>query len=91
MMLKGAFVYDPAVLGYTLYYTTNFIFTGLGGFDRLPRHAVQHWRRGTGGDLAWSGGGTGVRLTLDPLLPGFLVLQCWPLSPRLPWRARVGR
>ena len=28
VMLKGAFVY-PGGLGYTLYYTTNFIFTGL--------------------------------------------------------------
>jgi len=28
VMVKGAFVY-PGSLGYTLYYTTNFIFTGL--------------------------------------------------------------
>ena len=28
VMIKGAFVYKGA-LGYTLYYTTNFIFTGL--------------------------------------------------------------
>jgi len=28
VMLKGAFIY-PGSLGYTLYYTTNFIFTGL--------------------------------------------------------------
>ncbi|MDH3666829.1 MAG: ABC transporter permease, partial [Paracoccaceae bacterium] len=28
VMAKGAFVY-PGSLGYTLYYTTNFIFTGL--------------------------------------------------------------
>ena len=28
VMIKGAFVYDGA-LGYTLFYTTNFIFTGL--------------------------------------------------------------
>ncbi|MEL6774946.1 MAG: ABC transporter permease, partial [Pseudomonadota bacterium] len=28
VMLQGAFVYDGAI-GYTLYYATNFIFTGL--------------------------------------------------------------
>ena len=34
VMIKGAFVYKGA-LGYTLFYTTNFIFTGL---------AVWRWR-----------------------------------------------
>ena len=28
VMIKGAFYY-PGAIGYTLYYTTNFIFTGL--------------------------------------------------------------
>ena len=44
VMLKGAFVYSGG-LGYTLYYTTNFVFTGLAvatAFHAmLWRHCVQ--------------------------------------------------
>jgi simple sugar transport system permease protein len=39
VMLKGAFIY-PGSLGYTLYYTTNFIFTGLAVATCIPCKTV---------------------------------------------------
>ena len=71
VMLKGAFVY-PGGLGYTLYYTTNFIFTGLA--VSLAFHAMLF---NIGGEGQASIGGLGVALVclgLDPYLPGLLVI-----------------
>jgi simple sugar transport system permease protein len=71
VMLKGAFVY-PGSLGYTLYYTTNFIFTGLA--VAVAFHAMLF---NIGGEGQATLGGLGVALvciTLDPILPGLLVI-----------------
>jgi len=43
IMINGAFGYDEAV-GYTLYYTTNFIFTGLAVAVARRRGASLYWR-----------------------------------------------
>ncbi len=70
VMLKGAFVY-PGGLGYTLYYTTNFIFTGLA--VSIAFHAMLF---NIGGEGQAALGGLGVALVclaLDPFLPGPLV------------------
>ena len=72
VMLKGAFVYDGS-LGYTLYYTTNFIFTGLA--VAVAFHAMLF---NIGGEGQATLGGLGVALAclwLDPYLPGFLVIM----------------
>jgi energy-coupling factor transporter ATP-binding protein EcfA2 len=53
VMIKGAFVYKGA-LGYTLYYTTNFIFTGLAVACGLSCDAIQYRRRRSGYD--WRSG-----------------------------------
>lgn len=71
VMVKGAFVYEGS-LGYTLYYTTNFIFTGLAvavGF-----HAMLFNIGGEG--QAYIGGlGAGlVCLALGGAVPGILVI-----------------
>ena len=42
-LIEGAFGYEEAV-GYTFYYATNFIFTGLAVFACLSCGALQHWR-----------------------------------------------
>ena len=71
VMLKGAFVY-PGGLGYTLYYTTNFIFTGLA--VSIAFHAMLF---NIGGEGQAAIGGLGVALValaLDPVLPGFMVV-----------------
>ena len=71
VMLKGAFVYDGA-MGYTLYYTTNFIFTGLA--VAVAFHAKLFNIGGEGQAML---GGLGVALVclwLDPHLPGLLVI-----------------
>jgi simple sugar transport system permease protein len=71
VMLKGAFVYDGG-LGYTLYYTTNFIFTGLA--VSIAFHAMLF---NIGGEGQAAIGGLGVALVclwLDPFLPGLLVI-----------------
>lgn len=71
VMLKGAFVY-PGGLGYTLYYTTNFIFTGLA--VSIAFHAML-FNIGGEGQAALGGLGAAlVCLALDPFLPGPLVL-----------------
>ncbi|MEO3429025.1 ABC transporter permease [Pelagibius sp. CAU 1746] len=74
IILYGAFGYDEA-LGYTLYYTTNFVFTGLA--VAVAFHAGLFNIGGEG--QAYIGGlgvGLGI-LALDPYLP-FIVLL--PLS-----------
>ncbi len=71
VMMKGAFVY-PGSLGYTLYYTTNFIFTGLA--VSIAFHAMLF---NIGGEGQAAMGGLGVTLAclaLDAVLPGFLVI-----------------
>ncbi|MEM7429802.1 MAG: ABC transporter permease [Pseudomonadota bacterium] len=71
VMLKGAFVF-PGSLGYTLYYTTNFIFTGLA--VAVAFHAMMFNIGGEG--QAYLGGlGAGlVSLSLAPVLPGLIVI-----------------
>lgn len=71
VMLKGAFVYDGS-LGYTLYYTTNFIFTGLA--VSVAFHALLFNIGGEG--QAYIGGlGAGlVCLALGGFLPGIFVI-----------------
>ncbi|MBJ3776779.1 ABC transporter permease [Acuticoccus mangrovi] len=71
VMIEGAFVY-PGSLGYTLYYATNFIFTGLAV-------AVAYHARlfNIGGEGQAAIGGLGIALVclaLDPYLPGVLVI-----------------
>jgi simple sugar transport system permease protein len=71
VMVKGAFV-TKAGLGYTLYYTTNFIFTGLA--VSVAFHAMLF---NIGGEGQAAIGGLGVALVclgLDPYLPGILVI-----------------
>ncbi len=71
VMVKGAFVY-PGSLGYTLYYTTNFMFTGLA--VAVAFHAMMFNIGGEG--QAYIGGlGAGfVSLWLAPALPAIFVL-----------------
>lgn len=71
VMLNGAFVY-PGSLGYTLYYTTNFIFTGLA--VSVAFHAMLF---NIGGEGQATLGGLGVALAvlgLGPFLPGPLTV-----------------
>ena len=71
VMVKGAFVY-PSALGYTLYYATNFVFTGLA--VAVAFHARLF---NIGGEGQAAMGGLGVilvALALDPVLPGPLVM-----------------
>lgn len=71
IMINGAFGYDEAI-GYTLYYTTNFIFTGLA--VAVAFHASLFNIGGEG--QAYIGGlGVGlVFLTLDSYLPTLLLI-----------------
>ncbi len=71
VMLKGAFIY-PGSLGYTLYYTTNFIFTGLA--VAVAFHAMMFNIGGEG--QAYVGGlGAGlVSLWLAQYMPSLIVL-----------------
>lgn len=71
VMLKGAFVF-PGSLGYTLYYTTNFIFTGLA--VAVAFHAMMFNIGGEG--QAYVGGlGAGlVSLWLAQSMPSLIVL-----------------
>ncbi|ORE93463.1 inner-membrane translocator [Stappia sp. 22II-S9-Z10] len=71
VMIEGAFVY-PGSLGYTLYYATNFVFTGLA--VAVAFHARLF---NIGGEGQAAIGGLGVMavcLALDPYLPGVLVI-----------------
>ena len=71
IMLRGAFGYDEA-LGYTLYYTTNFIFTGLA--VAVAFHASL-FNIGGEGQAMIGGLGVGlVFLLLDNYLPTILLI-----------------
>ena len=71
VMIKGAFVYKGA-LGYTLFYTTNFIFTGLA--VAVAFHAML-FNIGGEGQAMIGGLGVGlVVLMLDAVLPPVAVL-----------------
>ena len=71
VMVKGAFVYKGA-LGYTLYYTTNFIFTGLA--VAVAFHAML-FNIGGEGQAMIGGLGIGfIVLSLDLVLPPLLVV-----------------
>ena len=71
VMIQGAFVYEGS-FGYTLYYTTNFIFTGLA--VSVAFHALLFNIGGEG--QAYIGGlGAGlVCLALDAALPGLVLI-----------------
>ncbi len=71
VMATGAFIH-PGSLGYTLYYATNFIFTGLA--VAVAFHAMLF---NIGGEGQAMMGGLGVALVciaLDPYLPGVVVI-----------------
>lgn len=71
IMINGAFGYDEAI-GYTLYYTTNFIFTGLA--VAVAFHA-NLFNIGGEGQAYMGGLGVGVVfLTLDSYLPTLLLI-----------------
>ncbi len=71
VMLKGAFVY-PGSLGYTLYYATNFIFTGLAV---TVAYQVMLFNIGGEGQAYIGGLGAGlVGLALGGVLPGVVVI-----------------
>ncbi len=71
IMLKGAFVYGGS-LGYTLFYTTNFIFTGLA--VAVAFHAML-FNIGGEGQAMIGGLGIGVFvLLLDNIIPPFILL-----------------
>lgn len=71
IMINGAFGYDEAI-GYTLYYTTNFIFTGLA--VAVAFHA-RLFNIGGEGQAYIGGLGVGLAFLLfDGVLPGFLLV-----------------
>ncbi len=71
IMIRGAFGYDEAI-GYTLYYTTNFIFTGLA--VAVAFHASL-FNIGGEGQAMIGGLGVGlVFLLLDSVLPTLLLI-----------------
>ena len=71
VMLKGAFVYEGS-LGYTLYYTTNFIFTGLA--VSVAFHAMLFNIGGEGQAYVGGLGAALVCLALDMILPGIILI-----------------
>lgn len=80
IMIKGAFGYDEAV-GYTLYYTTNFIFTGLA--VAIAFHASL-FNIGGEGQAYIAGLGVGlVFLALDQYLPAILLIPLGILAAAL--------
>lgn len=80
IMLVGAFGYDEAI-GYTLYYTTNFIFTGLA--VAVAFHAML-FNIGGEGQAYVAGLGVGLlMLALDGVLPGILLLPLGILAAAL--------
>ncbi|MEL6265898.1 MAG: ABC transporter permease [Pseudomonadota bacterium] len=71
VMVQGAFVY-PGGIGYTLYYATNFIFTGLAV---AVAYQARLFNIGAEGQAALGGiGAAALCLMLDPWLPGLIVL-----------------
>ena len=71
VMIKGAFLY-PGSLGYTLYYTTNFIFTGLA--VAVAFHAMMFNIGGEGQAYLGGLGAALVCLAIAPVLPALIVL-----------------
>ena len=71
VMINGAFVYDGS-LGFTLYYTTNFIFTGLA--VSVAFHAMLFNIGGEGQAYIGGLGAALVCLALDMILPGILLI-----------------
>ena len=71
VMLKGAFVYKGA-LGYTLFYTTNFIFTGLA--VAVAFHAMLFNIGGEGQAMMGGLGMAMLFLALDSILPPLLLV-----------------
>lgn len=71
VMVAGAFIYDGG-LGYTLYYTTNFIFTGLA--VSVAFHARLFNIGGEGQAYVAGIGAILVCLALDAVLPGLIVI-----------------
>ena len=78
VMLKGAFIYEGS-LGYTLFYTTNFMFTGLA--VAVAFHAML-FNIGGEGQAMMGGLGIGLfALLLDKIMPTYiLVLLCVPIA-----------
>jgi ABC-type uncharacterized transport system permease subunit len=71
VMIQGAIGYDEGI-GYTLYYTTNFIFTGLA--VSVAFHAGL-FNIGGEGQAYFGGLGIGLAvLAMDGLAPGFLIV-----------------
>jgi len=71
VMIRGAFVYEGAI-GYTLYYATNFVFTGLAVAVAFQ---ARLFNIGAEGQAALGGlGALMVCLALDSWLPGAIVL-----------------
>ncbi len=80
IMLTGAFGYDEGV-GYTLYYTTNFIFTGLA--VAIAFHA-RLFNIGGEGQAYFAGLGIGLTfLLLDGVLPAILLIPIGILAAAL--------
>ncbi|GHA44821.1 ABC transporter permease [Amylibacter ulvae] len=77
VMIKGAFFY-PESLGYTLYYTTNFIFTGLAVATAF--HALMFNIGGEGQAYLGGLGAAVVALLFGPNLPMLIVLPLCILS-----------
>lgn len=71
VMIQGAFVYEGA-FGYTLYYTTNFIFTGLA--VAVAFHARLFNIGGEGQAYLGGLGAILVCLALDSWMPGLLLI-----------------
>lgn len=71
VMVNGAFVYEGA-LGYTLYYTTNFIFTGLA--VAVAFHARLFNIGGEGQAYLGGLGAVLVCLSFDPWMPSLLLI-----------------
>jgi ABC-type uncharacterized transport system permease subunit len=71
VMVQGAFLYDGS-LGFTLYYTTNFIFTGLA--VSVAFHAMLFNIGGEGQAYIGGLGAALVCLALGGLVPGILVI-----------------
>ncbi|GLQ35490.1 ABC transporter permease [Amylibacter marinus] len=71
VMIKGAFIY-PESLGYTLYYTTNFIFTGLAVATAF--HAMMFNIGGEGQAYVGGLGAAFAAFLVGPFAPWFITL-----------------
>ncbi|MEM6489335.1 MAG: ABC transporter permease [Pseudomonadota bacterium] len=70
-MVEGAFLF-PGGIGYTLFYATNFIFTGLAV---AVAYQARLFNIGAEGQAALGGiGAAAVALSLDQVLPGLMVV-----------------